>query len=116
MVREFFNVNSIKGKAGKGLGTALTASTIGGTIGVVIPILFAVSLARVAHKFSPADYFALALFGLATVASMGRGNVVKALVAIIFGLLIKTIGIDPISGVSRFTFDSIHKYCQELYL
>ncbi len=63
-----------QGKAGKGLGTALIASTIGGAIGVAILILFAVPLARIALKFSPADYFALALFGLATVASMSRGN------------------------------------------
>jgi len=95
-----------QGKAGKGLGMALIASTIGGAVGTVILILFAVPLARIALKFSPADYFALALFGLATVASMGRGNVLKALVAILFGLLIKTVGIDPISGVSRFTFGS----------
>jgi len=95
-----------QGKAGKGLGMALVASTIGGAVGTVILILFAVPLARIALKFSPADYFALALFGLATVASMGRGNVLKALVAILFGLLIKTVGIDPISGVSRFTFGS----------
>lgn len=99
-----------QGKAGKGLGTALIASTIGGAIGVAILILFAVPLARVALKFSPADYFALALFGLATVASMSRGNVLKSLVAILFGLLIKTIGIDPISGVSRFTFDNDYLY------
>ncbi|MBT8332878.1 MAG: tripartite tricarboxylate transporter permease, partial [Deltaproteobacteria bacterium] len=89
-----------QGKAGKGLGTALVASTIGGAIGVAVLILFAVPLARVALKFSPADYFALALFGLATVASMSRGNVIKSMIAILFGLLIKTIGIDPISGVS----------------
>jgi putative tricarboxylic transport membrane protein len=95
-----------QGKAGKGLGTALVASTIGGAIGVAVLILFAVPLARVALKFSPADYFALALFGLATVASMSRGNVLKSMLAILFGLLIKTIGIDPISGVSRFTFDN----------
>ncbi len=95
-----------QGKAGKGLGMALVASTIGGAVGTVILILFAVPLARIALKFSPADYFALALFGLATVASMGRGNVLKALVAILFGLLIKTVGIDSISGVSRFTFGS----------
>ena len=95
-----------QGKAGKGLGTALVASTIGGAIGVAILILFAVPLARVALKFSPADYCALALFGLATVASMSRGNVLKSMIAILFGLIIKTIGIDPISGVSRFTFDN----------
>ena len=95
-----------QGKAGKGLGTALIASTIGGAVGVAILILFAVPLARIALKFSPADYFALALFGLATVASMGRGNILKALVAILFGLLVKTVGIDSISGISRFTFGS----------
>ena len=99
-----------QGKAGKGLGTALVASTIGGAVGVAILILFAVPLARIALKFSPADYFALALFGLATVASMSRGNVLKSLVAILFGLLIKNIGIDPISGVSRFTFGSDQLY------
>ncbi len=99
-----------QGKAGKGLGTALIASTIGGAVGVAILILFAVPLARIALKFSPADYFALALFGLATVASMGRGNVLKSLVAILFGLMIKNIGIDPISGVSRFTFGSDQLY------
>ena len=95
-----------QGKAGKGLGVALVASTVGGAVGVAILILFAVPLARIAIKFGPADYFSLALFGLATVASMGRGNILKALVAILFGLLIKTVGIDPISGVSRFTFGS----------
>ena len=95
-----------QGKAGKGLGTALVASTIGGAVGVAILILFAVPLARIALKFSPADYFALALFGLATVASMGMGNILKALIAILFGLLIKTVGIDSISGFSRFTFGS----------
>jgi len=85
---------------------ALIASTIGGAVGVLILILFAVPLAGIALKFSPAAYFALALFGLATVASMGRGNVLKALAAILFGLMIKTVGIDSISGVSRFTFGS----------
>ncbi len=99
-----------QGKAGKGLGTALIASTIGGAFGIVILILFAVPLAHIALKFSPADYFALALFGLATVASMGRGNILKAMVAILFGLLVKTIGMDPISGVSRFTFGNDRLY------
>ncbi len=99
-----------KGQAGKGLGVALVASTVGGAIGVAILILFAVPLARLALKFSPADYCALALFGLATVASMSRGNVLKSLVAICFGLMIKNIGIDPISGVERFTFGSDQLY------
>ncbi len=93
-----------RGEPGKGLGTALVASTIGGAIGAIILIFFSVPLAKVAVGFHPADYFALAIFGLSTVASMAGKNVAKTFAAIVFGLLIKTIGLDPISGVERFTF------------
>ena len=95
-----------QGKAGKGLGTALLASCLGGAFGAIILIFFCVPLARAALKFSPAAYFGLAIFGLATIASMGGGSVVKAIVAVLIGLLIKTIGLDPISGIYRFTFGS----------
>lgn len=95
---------TLKGKAGKGLGISLIASTIGGIFGTAILIVFAVPLARLAIGFHPADYFALAIFGLTTVGSLGGGNIAKAMVAVMVGLLINTIGIDPISGVSRFTF------------
>jgi len=97
---------TLQGKAGKGLGTALLASCLGGTFGAIILIFFCVPLARAALKFSPAAYFGLAIFGLATVASLGMGNILKAVVAVLIGLLIKTIGLDPISGIYRFTFGS----------
>ena len=95
---------TLKGEAGKGLGMSLIASTIGGIFGVIILIIFAVPLARLAISFHPADYFALAIFGLTTVGSLGSGNVSKAMVAVLFGLIINTVGLDPISGVSRFSF------------
>jgi putative tricarboxylic transport membrane protein len=95
---------TLKGEAGKGLGTSLIASTVGGSFGVIILIVLAVPLAKLAVKFHPADYFALAIFGLTTVGSLGGGNVAKAMMAVLFGLLVNTIGIDPLSGVSRFTF------------
>ena len=95
---------TVKGEPGKGLGTSLVASTIGGTIGAIILIFFSIPLAKVAVTFHPADYFALAIFGLSTVASMAGKHVAKTFAAIVFGLLIKTIGLDPISGVERFTF------------
>lgn len=97
-------------KPGMALGTSLVSSTIGGSIGTIILILFSVQLAKVAVKFHPAEYFALAVFGLTTVATLGGKNWLKALIAAIFGLLINTIGIDPISGVSRFTFGSVALY------
>jgi putative tricarboxylic transport membrane protein len=93
-----------QGKAGKGLGTALYASVFGGFVGSIVLIFFCVPLARAALQFSPAAYFGMAIFGLSTVASMGGGNVAKALLAVVIGLLITTIGLDPISGVYRYTF------------
>ena len=99
-----------QGKPGKGLGTSLVASTIGGVIGVFVLIFFSVPLAKVAVKIHPADYFALAMFGLTTVASLGGSNWAKAFAAAVFGLLLNTIGIDPISGINRFTFGVLHLY------
>lgn len=93
-----------KGKPGLALGTSLISSTVGGIIGTIILIFFSVPLAKLAVKLHPAEYFALAMFGLTTVASLGGKNWAKAFIAAMFGLLINTIGIDPISGVSRFTF------------
>ena len=95
---------TLQGKAGVGLGTSLVASTLGGIVGTIILIFFSVPLARLAVKLHPAEYFALAVFGLTTVASLGGKNWAKAFVAAMLGLLINTIGIDPISGVKRFTF------------
>ncbi len=99
-----------QGKAGVGLGTSLVASTVGGMIGVIILIFFSIPLAKLAVKMHPAEYFALAMFGLTTVASLGGKNWAKAFIAAMFGLLINTIGIDPISGVSRFTFGFFRLY------
>jgi putative tricarboxylic transport membrane protein len=93
-----------KGKPGLALGVSLVASTVGGIIGTLILIFFSGPLAKFALKFHPAEYFALAIFGLTTVASLGGKNWNKAFIAAMFGLLLNTVGIDPISGVSRFTF------------
>lgn len=95
---------TLQGKAGIGLGISLVSSTVGGIIGTVILILFSIPLARLAVKMHPAEYFALAIFGLTTVASLGGKNWPKAFLAAMLGLLINTVGIDPISGVKRFTF------------
>jgi putative tricarboxylic transport membrane protein len=93
-----------QGKAGWGLGISLVASTIGGLVGILVLILFAKPLASVAIQMHPAEYFALAILGLTTVASLGGKNWAKAFAAALLGLLINTIGLDPISGVRRYTF------------
>ncbi|MFV2066473.1 MAG: tripartite tricarboxylate transporter permease [Pirellulales bacterium] len=99
-----------QGRAGEALGISLASSTIGGIVGTLILILFSVPLAHLALTFHPGDYFSLAMLGLTSVASVGGKNWYKAYAMAILGLLISTIGIDPISGVSRFTFGIAQLY------
>src|SRR6056297_1814399 len=63
-----------KGEPGISLGVSLVSSTVGGIIGTLILIFFSAPLAKLALKFHPAEYFALAIFGLTTVASLGGKN------------------------------------------
>jgi len=99
-----------KGDAGTALGVSLVSSVVGGFIGIIILVLFSAPLARMALKFWPAEYFALAILGLSTIASLGGGRWLESFMAVLLGLLLNTIGLDPLSGVSRFTFDVVPLY------
>lgn len=95
-----------RGEGGKALGIAIFSSAIGGTIGTIILIFLTPLLASFALKFSSPEYFALALLGLTVVASLSTGNLVKGFMGVSFGLFIATIGMDSMTGVPRFTFES----------
>ncbi|TVR96329.1 MAG: C4-dicarboxylate ABC transporter permease [Wenzhouxiangellaceae bacterium] len=94
-----------QGKPATALGTSIVASSVGGMFGTLILILFSVPLAAAAVRFHPSEYFAFALFGMATIATLAGDNWGKAFIAMMVGLLIATVGTDPISGAERFTFD-----------
>jgi putative tricarboxylic transport membrane protein len=98
------------GKPGYGLGISLVASVWGGFIGIIILILFSAPLAKIALKFWPAEYFALALMGLSTVSSMAGRKWAESLIAVLLGLLLNTVGLDHVNGVSRFTVDVLNLY------
>ena len=93
-----------QGQAGKAIAIATVASFAGGLFSAVCLIMIAPLLAKVALKFSPADYFSLSLFGLTIMASSSGKNLLKGLLSGWMGLLISTVGIDSIVGVDRFTF------------
>lgn len=93
-----------QGRGGKAIQTALYASTIGGILSGIVLIFLAPELARFALKFSPADYFALSIFGLTIIASVSGRYLVKGIIAGIFGLFISTVGVENIRGSTRFTF------------
>ncbi|MCB0352365.1 MAG: tripartite tricarboxylate transporter permease [Bdellovibrionales bacterium] len=91
-------------------GYSLYASVVGGIIGAILLVLFAVPLAQVGLYFGPHEYFALAVFGLSTVVAFSTKAPLKAIVATLFGLLVSTIGTDPFSGLERSTFGVIDLY------
>mgnify|MGYP000503893904 CR=1 FL=1 len=96
-----------KGYPGKALSTSLFASTAGGIIGTIFLIAFSIPLANFALKFGPPEYFALGVFGLAIISSLSGKSLSKGLLMAMIGLIITTIGVDPISGVPRFTFGRV---------
>lgn len=92
------------GKAGKALGIAIMCSCLGGLFSVAVMNLIAPQLAALALTFSEPEYFALAFAALTLIAALGGKKMTKAFLIGFVGLLIATIGIDPMSGVTRFTF------------
>lgn len=96
-----------KGEAGRALVASMTSSGIGGIIGVGIAWIGAMSLIRIVFKFGPPEYFALAVMGLALVATIGAKDIFKSLVSVVLGLFLCTIGTDPLTGVGRFTFNIV---------
>lgn len=93
-----------KGQAGRALGMAAVSSVVGGTISVIVLIFFAPFLAQLAYKFGQPEYFALALFGLTMLASIGEGSPIKNIIAGAFGILLSTFGKDFMTSIDRFTF------------
>jgi putative tricarboxylic transport membrane protein len=95
-----------QGKGGEALGISLISGLVGGLFGLAVLVLATEPLARVALAFTPAAYFALAVLGLSVIASLSGKSLMKGLIAAALGLMIATVGTDPVSGVPRFTFDS----------
>lgn len=96
-----------KGQAGKALGTAVIASGIGGLFSVIVLILIAPQIADLALQFADPEYFSLALFGISMVVNISSGNELKNLIGGLIGLFLATVGMDALTGFSRFTFGSV---------
>lgn len=93
-----------QGKAGKALDMALIASFAGGIISAFCLLFFAPTIANYALKFGAPDMFSLCLFGLTIIVSMCSKDLVKGLSMAGLGLLLASIGLDPIGGIERMTF------------
>ena len=93
-----------KGQAGKALTIAAIASFSGGTIGALLLMVFAPMLSTVALLFHSAEYFALMVVGLSAIAAFaGTGNVAKAILMTLLGLMMATVGEGALFNMPRFT-------------
>jgi putative tricarboxylic transport membrane protein len=95
-----------QGRAGEALGISLWSGVVGGLFGLTMLILLTEPLSRLALLFKPTTYFGLGILGLSVIASLSSKSLLKGVAAAILGLMVATIGTDPVSGVSRFTFGS----------
>jgi putative tricarboxylic transport membrane protein len=96
-----------RGRAGPALGIAAFGSFIAGTIGTMIVMLVAVPLSSIALRFGPPEYFSLIVLALAILSFLAHGSVIKAIIMAILGVSLSQIGIDGVTGRTRFTFGII---------
>jgi putative tricarboxylic transport membrane protein len=94
-----------RGQAAYALQVAVVSGVIGSVLSAISLILFAPPLVKLSLLFGPAEFFWVAVLGLATVSSLLGEDLIKGLIAALIGLAIGTIGQDISTGVERFTFD-----------
>lgn len=95
---------TLKGQAAKALSVACYASFCGGLLSCISLYFFSPLLAELAMQFKSPEYFWLSIFGLTIIAGVSSRSILKGLMSGILGLLISTIGMDPMEGVERFMF------------
>jgi putative tricarboxylic transport membrane protein len=95
---------SRKGEAGRAIRVSTVASFIGGVISVLALMFFSPVIADAALRFQSPEFFALAVFGLTIIASVSGDSLTKGMLSGLLGMLVATVGIDPLTGFQRFTF------------
>lgn len=93
-----------KGRGGAALAIAAIGSFIAGTLSVAVLTFAAPALAGIAIRFSAPEFLALAILALLTLARVTGGSLGMSLIAVLMGVVLVTVGVDPIRGLPRFTF------------
>ncbi len=96
-----------KGEAGRALGAALMSSLVGAVFGALALALAIPVVRPLVLAFGSPEYFMLAVLGLTFVAALAGDSLLKGLIAAGLGLMLATIGLDPISGTQRYTFGQL---------
>ncbi len=95
---------ALKGEAPKALGLGIFFSFLGTIFGLILMMLIAPLLAKVAIMFGPFEYCALAIFSLSLVVMLTGKDIVRGLMSALIGMMLATVGLAPIDSAKRFTF------------
>jgi TctA family transporter len=97
-----------QGQASRALGASAMAALLGGVFGAICLALSIPIVRPIMLFFGPPEYLMMALWGLTIIATFSEGSVLKGLIAACFGVLIAFVGMDPVTGTPRFTFDTVY--------
>lgn len=93
-----------RGEPGRAIGLGTIASFVGGFIGWIVLVIAAPALAEFGLKFGPWEFFSLVLLSITMIASLSGSSLVKGIIAGLLGMLLATVGQDPMLASPRFTF------------
>lgn len=96
-----------QGKAGRAIGAALVSSIFGGIIGAIGMAILIPFIRPIILAFSPAEFFMMAVLGITFIALVSGNSLLKGLIVGGAGLMLAFIGMDPITGVARFTYGQL---------
>lgn len=97
-----------KGYAGKAMKVSVIASGCGDLLGDMLLIFGATFIASYTMKLGPPEYLAIYVMAFIVIGSVVDHSIIKGLISSLFGILVATVGLDPVSGSSRFDFGSVH--------
>lgn len=93
-----------KGEAGRALGIGILYSFLGGLLSIFALMFISPYLAAITLKFTPVEYFAVAIFSLTIIASLSGNSLINGLLSGFFGIALSLVGMAPIDAYTRFTF------------
>lgn len=99
---------TLQGRGAQALGWAAWGSGFGTLVGWLVLVLVSSVLAKFCLAFSAHEYFALAVFGLTIISAVSGKSIVKGIISGFFGLALSMVGVDPVIGVTRFTFNNVN--------
>ena len=96
-----------RGEAGAAIGLTTVVSVIGGFVGILALAIAAPAVSNLALMFAPRDYLMLAIWGILLVGSLSGDSLAKGIFAGALGVLIGSVGLDPMTAEPRFTFGNL---------